>query len=125
MARRDHESLGRPAVGSRSRSWRRWLLPRLALAGLVVAGLALLPDRAGSSESERRLEAMTNARDQAAARLAALRAENLRRLREVRALRDDRRAIEEIARRELGMVYPGERVIEIALPDPSGGGSRE
>lgn len=125
MARRDHESFGEAAVGSRARRWRRWLLPRLALAGLVVAGLALLPDRAGSSESERRLEAMTSARDQAAVRHAALRADNLRRLREVRALRDDRRAIEEVARRELGMVYPGERVIDVTLPDPSGGGSRE
>jgi cell division protein FtsB len=62
---------------------------------------------------ERGLLAMLRARhegDQLSAAIARQRAENARLRDQVRRLRDDPTAIEEIARRELGLIKPGERV---------------
>ena len=59
------------------------------------------------------LLAMLHARheyDQLAATIASRRADNARLREDVRRLRDDPSAIEEIARRELGLIKPGERV---------------
>ena len=47
------------------------------------------------------------------ASLAAARAENARRREEARRLREDPQAIEEIARRELGLIKPGETLFII------------
>jgi len=71
---------------------------------------------------DRGLLAMLRARhqyDQLAGTIARQRAENARLREEVRRLRDDPAAIEEIARRDLGLIRPGEKVFIVKdLPAP-------
>lgn len=65
---------------------------------------------------EQGLFAMLGARRQAeqlAATIARQRAENARLREEVRRLSEDAAAIEEVARRELGLIRPGEKVFII------------
>ena len=65
---------------------------------------------------EQGLFAMLRARRQAeelAATIARQRAENARLREDVRRLREDPAAIEEVARRELGLIRPGEKVFII------------
>jgi len=72
---------------------------------------------------DRGLLAMRRARrqyDELTGSISRQRAENARLLEEVRRLREDPSAIEEIARRELGLMRPGEKVFIIKdLPSPS------
>jgi cell division protein FtsB len=57
--------------------------------------------------------------DELSASIARQRAENARLRETVRRLREDPTAIEEIARRELGLIKPGERVFIVKdLPPP-------
>jgi len=57
--------------------------------------------------------------DQLAGTIARQRAENARLREEVRRLREDPGAIEEIARRDLGLIRPGEKVFIVKdLPAP-------
>jgi len=77
----------------------------LALVATVIIVDGLVGDRG--------LLAMLRARheyDDLAASIARQRAENARLRDQARRLRDDPTAIEEIARRELGLIRPGERV---------------
>ena len=53
-----------------------------------------------------------------AERLEELRRENDRLREEVRLLREDPTTIEEIARRDLGMIRPGERLFIVREPEP-------
>ena len=71
---------------------------------------------------ERGLLAILRARheyDQLAGTIAKQRAENARLRDEARRLRDDSNAIEEVARRELGLMKPGERVFIIKDVPPA------
>jgi cell division protein FtsB len=80
----------------------RFLVLLVALV-LIVDGLV----------GDRGLVAMLRARrqyDELSASTARQRAENARLREEARRLRDDPSAIEEIARRELGLIRPGEKV---------------
>ena len=86
----------------RSRTIAYWLLV-FAASVIVLDGFF----------GERGLVAMLRARheyDELAASIARQRAENVRLRDEARRLRDDPAAIEEIARRELGLIKPGEKV---------------
>jgi len=71
---------------------------------------------------DRGLVAMLRARhqyDELSASIARQRAENARLRETARRLREDPTAVEEIARRELGLIKPGERVFIIKdLPKP-------
>jgi cell division protein FtsB len=73
---------------------------------------------------EQGLFAMLRARRQAeelAASIARQKAENARLREEVERLEDDPAAIEEVARRELGLIRPGEKVFiikDLSPPDP-------
>jgi cell division protein FtsL len=72
---------------------------------------------------ERGLLARMRARkeyDALAASLARQRAENARLRDEARRLREDPAAIEEIARRELGLIRPGEKVFIVRNVAPAG-----
>jgi cell division protein FtsB len=91
------------------------------LIALVVVMDALAGDRG--------LLAMLRVRGQynaMAATLARERAENARLAEQARRLRDDPTAIEEVARRELGLIKPGEKVFiikDVAPPQgPKGRG---
>ena len=91
----------------------------LRIALVLAAGVIVLDALAG----DRGLLAMIRVRAQyrtLAATLARDRAENARLAEQARRLRDDPTAIEEVARRELGLIRPGERVFIIKdLPAPS------
>ena len=91
-----------PKRPGRSRQIVRWLL-------LFVAAIIVVDSLVG----EQGLLAMLRARKQyeeLAATIARQRAENARLRDEARRLTDDPAAIEEIARRELGLIRPGEKV---------------
>ena len=95
----------------RTRRIVHWLLIFVASA-IVVDGLV----------GERGLLAILRARqeyDQLAATIASQRAENARLREEARRLKDDPSAIEEVARRELGLIKPGERVFIIKDVPPA------
>ena len=101
-----------PSRPGRSRQIVHWLL--LLVAAVIIAD-ALVGDRG--------LLAMLRARkefDDLAATITRARAENMRLRDEVRRLREDPAAIEEIARRELGLIRPGEKVFIVKdVPPPS------
>ena len=70
---------------------------------------------------ERGLVAMQHARheyDRLSAAIAQQRAENVRLRDTAQRLREDPAAIEEIARRELGLIKPGERVFIVKDAEP-------
>jgi cell division protein FtsB len=87
---------------------------------LFVAAVVIVDAVVG----DRGLLAMLRARhqyDQLAATIARQRGENLRLREEVRRLREDPGAIEEIARRDLGLIRPGEKVFivkDVPAPKP-------
>jgi cell division protein FtsB len=79
---------------------------------LVVASAVVIDGLVG----DRGLVAMLRARreyDQLAGTIAKQRTENARLREEARRLKEDPAAIEEVARRELGLIRPGERVFII------------
>jgi cell division protein FtsB len=90
----------------------------LRLGLFFFAGLVIIDALVG----ERGLLAMLRARQQQqelAAAVARQRAENAKLREEVRRLTEDPAAIEEIARRELGLMRPGEKLFIIKdLPSP-------
>jgi cell division protein FtsB len=87
----------------------------LLLVAAVIVTDALVGDQG--------LIAMLRARrqyDQLAGDITRQRAENARLREEARRLRDDPAAIEEVARRELGLIRPGEKVFIVKdLPSPA------
>jgi cell division protein FtsB len=87
----------------------RWSV-RLALAGGTIALLACAPRLfAGGSRLDRLSSDVARAHATIAARKATLAAKRAR----VRALKQDPGVIEDIARDELGMIYPGELVLRV------------
>lgn len=95
------------SFGRKARN-RRLLHIGLGLVGLVIVMDALAGDRG--------LLAMLRVRGQytaLAATLARERADNARLAEQARRLREDPAAIEEVARRELGLIRPGEKVFII------------
>ena len=86
---------------------------RLIQAALVLAAAVIVTN---SLVGEQGLVAMRRASrqyDQLAATIARERAENARLREEARRLKEDPSAIEEVARRELGLIRPGEKVFII------------
>jgi cell division protein FtsB len=86
---------------------------------LLVAAVLIVDAVVG----DRGLLAMLRARhqyDELAATIARQRSENAKLREEVRRLREDPGAIEEIARRDLGLIRPGEKVFIVKdLPPPA------
>ena len=85
---------------------------------LLIASIIVVDGLVG----ERGLLAMLRARhdyDQLAASIARQRADNARLRDQARRLREDPGAIEEIARRELGLIRPGERVFIVKDVPPT------
>jgi len=107
----------RPTPGPRSSS----RVSRLIQIGLALAALTLVVE---SLFGERGLTAMLQARHDYAILandLDRLRAENQRLQAEAKRLREDPSAIEEAARRDLGYMAPGEKVVILhdAKPAPT------
>jgi cell division protein FtsB len=98
------------------RSQRRW---RRLLAGLFFFVVCVLV--VDALVGDQGLVATIRARkqyDDLAADLARLRSENAALREEARRLREDPAAIEEIARRELGLMSPGEKLFIVRDIDP-------
>jgi cell division protein FtsB len=101
-SRRRNEGTKQPGL---SRRLVHWLL-------LFVASVIIVDGLVG----EKGLLAMLRARqeyDRLSSEISRQRTENARLREQVRRLTDDPSAIEEIARRELGLIKPGERVFII------------
>ncbi len=85
---------------------------------LVVAGAIIVDGLVG----EKGLLAMLRARHQyevLSATIERKRADNARLREEARRLKDDPSAIEEVARRELGLIKPGEKVFIVKDVPPA------
>jgi cell division protein FtsB len=103
----------KPKTQTTQRHGRRILAGLFLFVVCVVAVDALVGDQG--------LVATMRARkqyDELAADLARLRTENASLREEARRLREDPAAIEEIARRELGLMSPGEKLFIIRDIDP-------
>ncbi len=94
---------------------RQWLI-RLTGAAVLVALLGYIPSFVYRSDGYVRYRKMVDELDELERRNAARRAENAVLKREVRRLRSDPAAITAVARDELGLVKPGEIVIQIERP---------
>ena len=107
MAKQENDAARqRRALQPRPSGRTRWIVHLL----LMIVASAIVVD---ALVGERGLVAMLRARqeyDQLSASIARQRAENARLRETARRLREDPAAIEEIARRELGLIRPGERV---------------
>ena len=92
---------------------RRWGI-RAALALAVAAVIAIAPTMLDRGDGRvDRLRSQLRATHE---RIRALDRDNAALLDDIAALRDDVAAIERRARDELGMVYPGELVIQVETP---------
>ena len=91
----------------------RWISVRIAGAVAIALALALLPYRAIDSDSLAMLARMKSDVASATDKLQNLREENDVLRREITSLRDDSRAIEEVARRDLGMIRPDEVIVRV------------
>jgi len=104
---------------------RRTLPPRPGRARWIVHLLLMIVASAVVVDAligDRGLVAMLRARheyDELSASIARQRAENTRLRDTVRRLREDPAAIEEIARRELGLIRPGEKVFIVKDAPPA------
>jgi cell division protein FtsB len=90
----------------------RWLF-RLGGAALLAALLAYLPHRIHQSDGYVRMTRMQDELADMERRREALSRENRLLEREVRRLRRDLDAIDRVARDDLGLVQPGEIVIQV------------
>lgn len=107
---------GRNILGSEEATRRRrvagWAVGAFLL---LLTGLSLLGDRGLI-----RIYQMSRTRAELTRDIARLREANEALAREARALREDRRRVEAIARRDLGLVRPGEMVYEFHGTPPFG-----
>jgi len=114
----EQQSVSRRRKETKQPGWSRRLVHWL----LLFAACVIIAD---GLVGERGLLAMMRAQheyDELSAVIARQRAENARLREQVRRLTEDPTAIEEIARRELGLIRPGERVFiikDLPLPNQS------
>lgn len=89
---------------------------KVLIAAGVAGGLLLLFGPAFLRQSELR-----DRRDQLQMELVSLRRENLRLYEETRRLRDDLSYAEAVARQDLGLVRPGEKMVKFQQAEDSAG----
>jgi cell division protein FtsB len=102
-----------PAIQRAQLRWRRILTALFFFVVAVLVVDALVGDQGVVATIRARKQY-----DQLAADLARVRAENAALREEARRLREDPAAIEEIARRELGLMSPGEKLFIIRDIEP-------
>lgn len=86
---------------------------RVLLACGVALALGYLPYRVTAAPSADRIDALATELAKTRAAIAELEAKNAERRRTIEALKHDPGAIEDIARDELGMVYPDEIILRV------------
>lgn len=92
------------------RSWRLWGL-RLAAALALAGAIAYLPYHLIGGTSGAQLERVETELERVRGEIAARRTDNGELRRDIEALRSDPGSIEDIARRDLGMVRPREVIL--------------
>jgi cell division protein FtsB len=102
------------------RSWRRWTL-RLGAAAFLAVVAAVWPYRLLGGPASDQVDRMRGDLDRTAAAAASRRAAISELRREIEALKNQPSAIEDIARRELGMIRPGELVLRFEPGEPPAG----
>jgi cell division protein FtsB len=112
------EGLSRKTRRAGDRSWRLWAV-RLAVAVVLAAAIAYLPWHLVGGTTGAQLERVESELGRVRGEIAAKRVDNAELRRDIEALQTDPGAIEDIARRELGMVRPGEVILRF-----EGGGAR-
>lgn len=113
-------------TASMRRGTKTWL-GRVGAAVLVTLALGYVPYHVYARSGLARTLQLRRELDGLRARNADLRVENERLGREAEALRNDPRAIERVARAELGWVRPGEIIVDLSRPRTTepGAGARE
>jgi cell division protein FtsB len=101
------------------RGTKTWL-GRLGAVVMVMLALGYVPYHVYARSGLARTLQLRRDLDGIRARNAELRAENERLAREAESLRGDPRAIERVARAELGWVRPGEVIVDLSRPRPAG-----
>jgi cell division protein FtsB len=104
------EGTSRKTRRAGDRSWRMWGV-RLAAALMLAGGIAYLPYHFIGGASGAQLERIEQELGRVRGETAARRLDNAELRRDIEALRSDRGAIEDIARRELGLVRPGDVIL--------------
>lgn len=99
------------------RTEQRGLRRKAALLASVIAIIALMVGSLFGDRGILQLMAQRQRSRELAREIEEIRAENLRLAAEIRALRTDPRAIERIAREQLGLARPGETVFLIRDAD--------
>ena len=99
------------------RTEQRGLRRKAALLASVIAIIALMVGSLFGDRGILQLMAQRERSRELAREIEEIRAENLRLAAEIRALRTDPRAIERIAREQLGLARPGETVFLIRDAD--------
>jgi len=95
--------------------YRHWLI-RLFGAAIIAALLAYVPYVIYRGDGYVQLRKMQDELDELSRKNVELRGQNRALRREARRLRDDPAALGAVARDELGLVRPGEIVIQIEKP---------
>ena len=103
-----------PSIPRRSRSKSRTLRYLLMFVTSVLVANALVGERSLAAI----LRADRQSRDLASS-IAGLERENAALREQARQLREDPRAIEDLARREIGLIRPGEKLFIIETPVPT------
>jgi cell division protein FtsB len=103
------------SIRTSPRRWRRAMQYLLVLAGCVLVIDALVGEKGMMAMMKARQQYQTLERT-----LREARTENARLREEARRLREDPSAIEELARRELGLIRPGEKLFIIKDIRPAG-----
>ena len=105
------------------RSWRRWTT-RLGAAALLAVLAAAWPYRLLGGPAADQVERMAAELERTRAAIRAQQSRIARLRREIDALLNRPGAIEDIARRELGMVMPRELVLRFEPGEPPAGADR-
>ncbi len=98
-------------------TWRRWAV-RLGVAGLLALAAAAWPYRLFGGPASAQVERLGEDVERTRGAARDRRAQIIDLRREIDALKNQPGAIEDIARRELGMVMPGELVIRFEPGEP-------
>ncbi|HEU5058526.1 MAG TPA: septum formation initiator family protein [Kofleriaceae bacterium] len=104
------EGTSRKTRRAGDRSWRMWGA-RLAAALMLASAIAYLPYHLIGGSSGAQLERIERELERVRGEIGARRVDNAELRRDIEALRSDPGAIEDIARRDLGLVRPGEVIL--------------
>jgi cell division protein FtsB len=99
----------------RGRAFLAWGIRILAVAAVALV-LSYLPYRIVAEPGEQKLQDMKSELDRTRLEIGDSQREVAARQRQVQALKTDTRTIEDIARQDLQMLYPHEKILRLNVP---------